>query len=405
MINIETYMDIADAIGVTDITLLGEENAFINMFSDIPALKDNLNLIALANNSIENKKSSDIYLINLYNSLTPLRNYNNSNINLLKQLVLSMQIHVTAHYSSVNTFLSDNHKPVMKEFADLSASVGYIIDPENIRDPDVLPNIFIWGGYDIFTDDWLDGLYHSGMKKRIGLFPNEWSFAWQIPPNNSVRHDATIKLCEKLKAEDIYFIPGGLTFASDAIVHPYSQWFDSSWWEIIAEEVDNLTKLTSKKDINLDFEPYGMVSPDDRYPDFAEFPALTIAMKPLIDLLIEENIRPWVTPGDFPPAYTGGYASLYAPAAVLAEVMPCTLLSEATYGWPDNPSSVTIFNSWDKRNKLYPPLGHRYIPGFYGSAWNNPTFKTVLDNNSINEQWLFFRVATDRFYQMWEDIK
>lgn len=46
--------------------------------------------------------------------------------------VTKLQIHVTTHYGSVNSFLSDNGIKVNQSFADLSEMAGYTIDNGNI---------------------------------------------------------------------------------------------------------------------------------------------------------------------------------------------------------------------------------------------------------------------------------
>ncbi len=51
----------------------------------------------------------------------------------LLDVVHKLQLHVSTHYGNVNSFLSDNNILVGSSFADLSASVGYQINPENIE--------------------------------------------------------------------------------------------------------------------------------------------------------------------------------------------------------------------------------------------------------------------------------
>lgn len=251
----------------------------------------------------------------------------------------------------------------------------------------------IWGGFGLFTDAWLAGLVRTGNARKCQLLPNQWSIS-PLSGRYVERQDATVALCEKLRAKRIAFVPGGLTCASDNLQHPQSQWFDEKWWASIAAGVKALANRTGSKDIQLDFEPYGMDPP--YYPPISDVPALRNAMRPLIDVLLAEGIHPWITPGDCPPAY----AKWYSPTAVLATALPCTFLSEATYGWPDDPASTTMLGLWRERKRIYEGLGHRYLPGFYGSAWRNPKFQRVLGKNEIKSLWLFFR-AIDDFDAMW----
>tara|TARA_Y100000310_G_scaffold345772_1_gene469654 strand:+ start:11006 stop:11374 length:369 start_codon:yes stop_codon:yes gene_type:complete len=50
----------------------------------------------------------------------------------MKSFVTALQSHVTQQFGSVNTFLKDNKIQVLQEFADISATVGFNIDLENI---------------------------------------------------------------------------------------------------------------------------------------------------------------------------------------------------------------------------------------------------------------------------------
>ena len=47
--------------------------------------------------------------------------------------VFSLQKYIEDNYSSVNDFLSDNSIKVLPVFADISESVGYLIDYDNIE--------------------------------------------------------------------------------------------------------------------------------------------------------------------------------------------------------------------------------------------------------------------------------
>jgi len=50
----------------------------------------------------------------------------------MKSFVTALQSHVAQQFVSVNTFLKDNKIKVSQEFADISATVGFNIDLENI---------------------------------------------------------------------------------------------------------------------------------------------------------------------------------------------------------------------------------------------------------------------------------
>jgi len=50
----------------------------------------------------------------------------------MKSFVTALQSHVAQQFNSVNTFLKDSGIKVSQEFADISATVGFNIDLENI---------------------------------------------------------------------------------------------------------------------------------------------------------------------------------------------------------------------------------------------------------------------------------
>ena len=50
------------------------------------------------------------------------------------KFVKALQLYISNNYSSVNNFLSDNNTKVKTVFADLSETVGYLIDSSNIGD-------------------------------------------------------------------------------------------------------------------------------------------------------------------------------------------------------------------------------------------------------------------------------
>ena len=133
MIDILAYIEISDGISLSDIAITSVDTISTDILSDTTDLKADLHTIAFTKNSIEGRKSSDLYLLDFYNKVLGISNYNDANVTLLISMVSVLQKHVTAHYpGGVNSFLSDNGEKVMQEFADLSERAGYIIDPSNI---------------------------------------------------------------------------------------------------------------------------------------------------------------------------------------------------------------------------------------------------------------------------------
>ncbi len=66
-------------------------------------------------------------------TLEVMTNFHQNYANLMKDFVFILQKYIDDNYSSVNDFLSDNSTQVKAVFADISQTVGYPIDAENIE--------------------------------------------------------------------------------------------------------------------------------------------------------------------------------------------------------------------------------------------------------------------------------
>ncbi len=66
-------------------------------------------------------------------TLEVMTDFHQNYANLMKDFVFILQKYIDDNYSSVNDFLSDNSTQVKSVFADISETVGYPIDAENIE--------------------------------------------------------------------------------------------------------------------------------------------------------------------------------------------------------------------------------------------------------------------------------
>jgi hypothetical protein len=168
----------------------------------------------------------------------------------------------------------------------------------------------------------------------------------------------------------------------------FQAWFDEAGWAERANWFEAMLAKVDGKRVGLDVEPYWKgENSNRRYPKPRHRARLAKAIRPFIDVLIENDVELYVFPGSINFVWIQEAAT---------RGVRLVSLDERTYGLPDYYQSEPEkyqekLEEITKNKKDAEAMGMRYVPGFYETALKRPGFLEAIQDLGYREIWIFLR--------------